>query len=298
MRFGVIGRTKVLIEAAQLLVSRGHELCFVHTCKPESYYGFEIKEYREFASKMGVPFYADLSINMRTDKLSRHGAEVCISANWKTLLSEELMNIFPHGILNAHGGDLPRYRGNACINWAIINSERMACMCIHRMVSELDAGPVYLKEYFLLDEQTYVGDYYSWSESVVPEMFYKAVDKITKGIEPTPQNESIVPLRCYPRKPEDSRINWGSAAKDIHALIRASSHPFEGAFCFTEKNQCIRIFRAVLYKPKYEFCAIPGQVCFIDKGIAYMLWRQIHYGGNNRVFSRASKPKGFRVHNM
>ena len=101
-------------------------------------------------------------------------------------------------------------------------------------------------------------------------MFYKAVDKITKGIEPTPQSESIVPLRCYPRKPEDSRINWGSAAKDIHALIRASSHPFEGAFCFTEKNQCIRIFRAVLYKPKYEFCAIPGQVCFIDKGIAYI----------------------------
>ena len=79
MRFGIIGRTKVLIEAAQLCIKRSRAMLCLYM-QAESYYGFEIKEYRDFASKWGS-FYADPSINRRTDKLSRHGAEVCISAN-------------------------------------------------------------------------------------------------------------------------------------------------------------------------------------------------------------------------
>ena len=270
MRFGVIGRTKVLIDAARSLVADGHELVFVYTCRSEQYYGFGVDEYEAFANEMKVPFCCDLKINHKLDWLRECRADVCISLNWMTLLRQDLFDLFPHGILNAHGGDLPRYRGNACINWAILNGEKQSCMSIHEMTPELDAGPVYLKRYFPLQENTYVGDYYEWSESVIPCMFRDAIAMISGGISPVPQDTNIVPFRCFPRRPEDSRINWNFSAKEIYALIRASSHPFEGAFCYTENDEHLSIYKAFILRTDYRFSAIPGQICVVDNSVPFV----------------------------
>ena len=78
--------------------------------------------------------------------------------NWLTMIAQSTLALFPWGVLNAHAGDLPRFRGNACPNWAILNGEPLVGLCIHEMIPELDAGPVLLRAHFPLSDDIYISD--------------------------------------------------------------------------------------------------------------------------------------------
>ncbi|GAB1465742.1 hypothetical protein MASR2M54_12420 [Aliarcobacter cryaerophilus] len=55
--------------------------------------------------------------------MKKTDCEIAVSLNYSSIISQNVIDLFPLGVLNAHGGDLPRYRGNACQAWAIINGE-------------------------------------------------------------------------------------------------------------------------------------------------------------------------------
>ena len=78
------------------------------------------------------------------------------------------------GILNAHGGDLPRYRGNACQAWAILNGEEKIGLCIHKMIGgELDSGNIIAKEFLKIDINTKVTQVWGWMSTSIPKLFLK-----------------------------------------------------------------------------------------------------------------------------
>lgn len=130
------------------------------------------------------------------------------------------------------------------------------------MEKELDSGPYVLKEFLTIDDKTYIGDIYSWLSEIIPVKFVDSMDIITKkGL--TEQNKNVRILRTYPRKPENSKINWTWNKKIILSMIRASSHPFNGAFCHLNNTDLrVVIFRASEYIPEFDYFAVPGQVCF------------------------------------
>ena len=262
MRIGIIGRTRPLLLAAEALRADGHSLTFIYTSNAETYYECEPSEFESLASACSVPFFNDLCIEDHVDELQATDTDVCISINWPTLLSVDFLQLFPFGILNGHPGDLPRYRGNACPNWAILNGESSIGMTVHLMSPELDSGPIYLKEHFNLDDNTYIGDFIDWHQTIVPIMYSRIFHELELGaMIPEPQDSNIPALRVFPRKPEDSRINWEQSCRDIHRLIRASSRPFDGCHSTTEDGMIVKIFRATIVTTGYNFSAIPGQVC-------------------------------------
>ena len=262
MRIGIIGRTGVLLKSAEALREAGHELAFVATCKAESFYDKNEIDFQNYASRLNIPFFNTLDLESKIDSISALKADICISINWLKIIDKSFLSIFPFGILNAHAGDLPRYKGNAAANWAILNFEQEVALTIHKMVEELDSGPYLLKEYFKIDDKTYIGDIYAWLESSIPKIFINAMDLVgfKEFIE---QDKTIKTLRTYPRNPDDSRINWSWDNKSILAMIRASSHPFNGAFCFLNSTDTkINIFKASEFNADFDFSAVPGQVCF------------------------------------
>ena len=267
MRIGIIGRTLNLLKTAQLLYENGHEIGFIYTCRSEEHYQAKEKDFENFATKIGCPFYNDLKIVSNKASLSSHEVELCVSINWLTVLPDEILNAFPHGVLNAHAGDLPRYRGNACPNWAILNGEDKIGVCVHKMTKDLDAGPVLNREYFELSENTYIADVYEWLNDRLPYMFLNAVSGLESDSQQfEAQDPKIRPLYCFPRKPQDSRIDWTDSSEDILRLIRASSHPFAGAYSFLETQDLkVVIFRAKAYHPNFDFLAVPGQLCMSGK---------------------------------
>ena len=184
--------------------------------------------------------------------------------NWITKLSPNLLSIFLLGVYNAHAGDLPKYRGNACPNWEIINGEDHIGLCVHEMIEELDAGDVVLRDRLKLNDQSYISDVSKWIHQRVPSLFVKLANgpELLKSTStPQPADPKDI-LRWYPRRPEDSEIRWSDTALNILRLIRASSRPFPGAYTVLENFQKVTIWRAAIEDPVGAFSAVPGQVCY------------------------------------
>lgn len=259
MRFGIIGRTDHLVNSAIELKSNGHELTFVATYdEGKSELNSNLIN---FANNSRVPHFHTRDLLKHYKAIFETKTEIAISINWKTLIPMPILDIFEFGVINAHMGDLPRYRGNATPNWAILQDEPKITLTLHKMNVELDAGPIALKVDYPLSSETYITDIYNWFGQVIPKCFLEVFQKIDT-LKFQEQDNAIRPLRAFPRKPEDSTINWNRPADEILRLIRASSHPFDGALTTLNGSRIVQIFRAREYSVNFDFLAIPGQVCF------------------------------------
>ena len=266
MRIAVIGRTRLLLEAARAAVAAGFSIAVVWTCRAEAYYRCPEDEFEKFAAEVGAAFVNDERINSDASRrrLEALGCEAAISANWLTVIRRPVLDVFRLGVLNVHFGDLPRYRGNAVVNWAILNGENVVGVCIHRMTGQLDAGPVLLRKHFELGPDTYVSDVHRWFEAGVPRWFVEVLAGLADGTIAAEQ-QSVDPgavLRCYPRRPEDSQIDWRRPVESVYRMVRASSHPFSGAFSTLEGTSRVTIWRGRPVDNRGAFLAIPGQVCY------------------------------------
>lgn len=270
LRLGVIGRTEMLLEAARRALGRNHEIAFVATCKPSGHELATERDFEELAHAAGAPFlrHKELTSESGIAMARSAGCDLAISMNWLTLIPADVRALFGHGIFNAHPGDLPRYRGNACPNWAILNGESQVGLCIHRMEDDLDAGAVAARRFFPLTPTSAVADVYEWLRSAIPDAFLDVVEAAAHArLILTPQSTRPEDaLRCYPRRPEDGLIDWAQPVEAVDRLIRASGRPFAGAFSFLEGQRKVTIWSAARIMSPEPFLAIPGQVAYAIDG--------------------------------
>jgi UDP-4-amino-4-deoxy-L-arabinose formyltransferase/UDP-glucuronic acid dehydrogenase (UDP-4-keto-hexauronic acid decarboxylating) len=269
MRVAIIGRTEILYDTAVQLQAAGHEIVCILTAKEAPEYQRGAKDFRALAGQWAVPFASSARIREHRGFLAQARADIAVSINYSGVIPEEITALFPLGILNAHGGDLPRYRGNACQAWAILNGEEKVGLCIHRMIGdELDSGDILARTYLPIDINTTIGQAMDWIGSVTPGLFVDTLEQLRRDpgfiLERQPKDPALA-LRCYPRRPEDGRIDWRKPAVDVLRLINASGKPYAGAFCDFEGQKLI-VWRAELVEDGEVFCAVPGQVTALGEG--------------------------------
>ncbi|MEI8109572.1 MAG: formyltransferase family protein [Chitinophagia bacterium] len=276
MRIGVIGRSEFVYDTMKKLLELGHEIAFIVTAKAAPEYTVTRDDFQAFAEKNNIPFLYDPRVKAQKiiDITSGINAEICISVNYSGVIEQEVVSLFPLGILNAHGGDLPKYRGNACQAWAIINGEERIGLCIHQMIGgELDSGPIIERDFFPLDINTRIKQVYEWIEFRIPDMMISAIMNLSRNSRYALEIQSTDPqyaLRCYPRIPDDGRIEWDKSNIEIIRLINASSEPYSGAFTYNGGVKII-IWRANLIEHKEKYLAVPGQIASIDKSTGNVL---------------------------
>ena len=218
IRIGFIGRTKSLYEAIILFSEiDDFKVSFIWTCKDEDYYEFKSKNFKDLANNLGAKFIYSSRIDESAQLVN---ADVVVSMNFINIIPKHFINKFKFGIINAHPGDLPRYRGNACPNWAILNNESEVVLSFHLMDERLDSGAIITKEVFKLKEDIYIGEIYEWLYNKIPSGFFKSVKMLTEGYSGVQQEGTV--LRVFPRKPEDSRLNFQQDLDWNYKLIRAS----------------------------------------------------------------------------
>ena len=141
MKFVAIGRTEILLESVKKLIHEGHELVLMVTCPHEQYqYSITEEDYINFSSENNVEclLINDINSDEVIQKIASYKPDIAISYNWKTIIRKEVFDLFIHGVLNSHSGDIPRYKGNAARNWAIISGESEMALTIYQMTEELD----------------------------------------------------------------------------------------------------------------------------------------------------------------
>jgi methionyl-tRNA formyltransferase len=268
MRVAAFGRTQWLYESIRAARARGHQVVLIGTCPAAPEYTVREDDFANLAKELGCAYFCDTYLNRPeyVRMVEESGAEVAMSVNWLTLVGQEMLGRFKHGFINAHAGDLPRFRGNAVPNWAILSGEKKVLLTLHRMVADLDAGPILLQREFPLTARTYIGDVYRFMEKNIPEMFAEVFDGLARGtiVSREQPSDPALSLRCFPRLPQDAEIEWTRSAEEIARLVRASAQPFAGAYSFIGPEKII-IWRAHPEKLPYPYLGVPGQVAEIRR---------------------------------
>lgn len=263
MRVAAIGRTHWLYDSIRACVKTGHQIVLIGTSPAESEYSKTQEDFKDLAEELGCPFFCSTVINSPEyiQIFRQSGAEIAISVNWQMMIGQEILEQFKYGVINAHAGDLPRFKGNACPNWAILSGEEKVVLTLHFMDVSLDGGPILLQREFPLRSDTYISEVYQFMSKNIPSMFVEVLDGLSSGaIVPRPQpDDPAFWLRCFPRLPQDGEVDWNRSAVELSRLVRANSEPFVGAYSFIDTEKII-IWRAHPEKLAYPYLGVPGQV--------------------------------------
>jgi methionyl-tRNA formyltransferase len=149
------------------------------------------------------------------------------------MLPEVVWNMPPLGTIILHGSLLPKYRGAAPINWAIINGEKETGITTFKLQHAIDTGDILMQDTLVIRDDETAGELHDEMKELGAQLVYQTLEKYCAGLlEPIPQ-AVVEDADILPNAPkihtETCRINWSASAKAIYDLIRGLS-PYPGAF--------------------------------------------------------------------
>ncbi len=226
MRVVLFGSGDFGIPAFQALCDSSHQILSVVT-SPDKPQGRNLKlkasPVKEWALQNRQPLFHYPNVNSEESAaaLEKLEPDLFIVIAFGVILSKKLLEVPKRTALNVHASLLPKYRGAAPIEWALLNGDSETGISILRMAEKLDAGDVLLqKKTPILPEDTAVTLRQKLS-LLGQAAILEALETLEKRTEAfTPQNESI---SSYARKikKDDGHIDWKQSAKNIHDRVRA-----------------------------------------------------------------------------
>ncbi|TAI82960.1 bifunctional UDP-4-amino-4-deoxy-L-arabinose formyltransferase/UDP-glucuronic acid oxidase ArnA [Pectobacterium versatile] len=203
------------------------------------------------AAEMDVPVFAPEDINhpLWVNRIRELAPDVIFSFYYRTLLSDDILQLPAFGAFNLHGSLLPRYRGRAPVNWVLVNGETQTGVTLHKMVSRADAGDIVAQSVVAIDDDDTALTLHGKCRTAAAALLAQQLPLIrSREITLTPQDESRASYFGR-RTAGDGLIDWHKSAREINNLIRAVTEPYPGAFTFLgERN--VTIWRARVVKDK------------------------------------------------
>ncbi len=168
-------------------------------------------------------------------KLEEIGPDIIVVVAYGQKISSKILNLPRHKCINVHASLLPKYRGAAPINWAIINGEEEAGITTIVLQDKMDAGEMILQSSTKINHDETTGDLGKRLSILGAETLIDSLDQIEKGIAKyTDQDEELVSYAPKLKK-ENGLINWNQSAKDIHNFVRGMS-PWPTAYTNLVRN--------------------------------------------------------------
>jgi methionyl-tRNA formyltransferase len=156
--------------------------------------------------------------------------DLLFSFYYRRILPEEMLDVPQLGAWNMHGSLLPKYRGRAPVNWAVLKGESSTGATLHAMTSRADTGAILDQEAVPIGPDDTAIEVQRRVTAAAAAVLGRRIDELKAGTaKTTPQDESQA-TRFGKRRPEDGRIDWTRPAKEVHDLVRAVTHPYPGAF--------------------------------------------------------------------
>lgn len=201
------------------------------------------------AREAALPVYQpdDINAEPALERLEQWDPDVIVVAAFGQILGSEVLELPEHGCLNIHASLLPKYRGAAPINWAIIRGEDETGVTIMQMDEGLDTGPMLLKKKTLIDPLETAGDLHDRLASIGADLIEDVMRLIhLDSVEPIEQNDDEATYAPTLSK-EDGLIDWSDSAAAVGRHIRGLN-PWPGAYsfydCEDETNERIKFHLA------------------------------------------------------
>jgi len=160
--------------------------------------------------------------------------DLILAIGWTRLLPAAILNIPRLGCVGLHASLLPRYRGRAPVNWAIINGETETGNTMFFLDEGVDAGDIIAQRRIPISDEDTCATVYDKAAAAAIEMLKENLPLLKEGRAPRSPQDHARATVMPKRRPEDGAIDWLRGARDLHNWVRALTHPYPGAFSFVE----------------------------------------------------------------
>ncbi|MFM9955651.1 MAG: formyltransferase [Opitutaceae bacterium] len=226
------GYSEVGYSCLSLLLERGDNVVALITHEDNPHEKIWFKTPAVAAREKGIPVFAPESVNTPEwrEKIAALRPDLILSVYYRHMIGTKLLTLPPLGAWNLHGSLLPKYRGRAPINWAVLHGEARMGMTLHRMVKSADAGAIVDQDGADIGPRDTAEQAFRKVLPCARRVLARQIDALLAGMATeTPQDETQANY-FGGRKPEDGRIVWTQTSRQIFNLIRAVTDPYPGAF--------------------------------------------------------------------
>ena len=259
--------------------------------------------FESFSEEAKIPYYEVKHINDQSsiEILKTHNLDILIILGWSQLLNGEVLSIPTIGTIGAHASLLPKMRGSAPINWAIIRGEEKTGNTLMWLNIGVDTGKIIDQYEFAINLYDSCNTLYENVAKSNKIMLERSLPLIAKegsiGKAQEEKGEVILPRR----KPADGLIDFNKTSLEVYNFIRALTRPYPGAF-FEYKDQKVIIWKASFSKSFISYSQ-PGVIVdyiysFDDKDCAVLISTKDGAIIINEVMIEDKIIKGRNLHNL
>ncbi|NLG57037.1 MAG: methionyl-tRNA formyltransferase [Clostridiales bacterium] len=233
MRIVFMGTPDYAVASLQALIAAGHEVAAVFT-QPDKAKGrggrVQEPPVKILAKESGIPVYQPRRIRLEgLETLSQIAPDLCVTAAFGQILSQELLDIPRLGTVNVHASLLPKYRGSSPVHWALIKGEEETGVTTMMTDAGIDTGDILLQAPTKIRPGETAGELTERLAVLGADLLIKTIDALSKGDCPR-EKQDEGSMSYYPLlNREMGRIDWQKPARDIVNLIHGLN-PWPSAF--------------------------------------------------------------------
>ena len=266
MRIVFMGTPDFSVEALEALLAAGHEIPAVVT-QPDKKKGrgekVQFPPVKEAALKAGLPVYQPATVKDPDfiNLLRKIAPDVIVVIAFGQLLPKEILTLAPFGCINVHASLLPKYRGAAPIQWAVINGEKVTGVTTMQMDEGLDTGDILMTTEVVLEEQETGGSLFEKLSVAGAALIVSTLDEIQAGTVVPVKQDSEKSSYAGMLKKELGNLDFTKSAKELERLVRGLN-PWPSAYTHLG-GKTVKIWEAEVVCDVIE--AEPGTIVAVDK---------------------------------
>lgn len=247
--------------------------CFTNPDKPSGR-GMKLKAsaVKKYAIEKEIPVYQPKKLRNNEEvleTLKELNPDIIAVVAYGKILPKEIIDLPKYGCINVHGSLLPKYRGPAPMQWAIINGDKVTGITTMFMDVGMDTGDMLLKEELVIEDNYNLEDVHDKLASIGSRLLVETIDKVVDGtIERIVQPEEGTYAPMITR--ETTKIDFTKNAKDIYNFVRGLS-PFPGTYMEMENGNKFKVFDVdYVIDNEIDNTVEPGDILLMSKDSLYI----------------------------
>ena len=232
MRAVVFAYHDVGVNCLNALMKAGIKIDLVVTHQDDPNENVWFGSVAKLCSDRNVPFVTPSTneLGELVHKIQALSPDYIFSFYYRFMIPQTILACAKIAALNMHGSLLPKYRGRAPVNWAILHGETETGATLHVMEVKPDAGDIVEQAAVTIGPDETATDVFAKVSQAAVTVIEQALPSLIKGVVPRRPNELEKGSYFGGRKPADGQIHWDQTAKQVHDLVRAVAPPYPGAF--------------------------------------------------------------------
>lgn len=261
MKILFMGTPDIAAESLAALMAAGHDICGVFTRRDKPVGRKQIltaPPVKQLAEQHGIPVYQPRTLRDGSfDEIIRGLApDIIVVVAYGCIIPPQLLHVAKYGCINLHVSLLPKYRGSAPIQWAVLNGDEQTGVSIMQLDEGLDTGDVLMVEPVAIDPEETSGELFDRVSALGAKTLVTALEKLQAGaLQPRPQQHELATM-APPLNKEMAKFAFTEEATHIHNWVRGMN-PWPVAW-FEQDGKRIKVLECHLARESHS--AAPGTV--------------------------------------